>query len=169
MTDYQFPDYAFNAAVMTMANKVCPLGYDVGSDAPSTIDELNFEMAHTKRIRVNQGHSDNTIFGCPEHNWAFRAWHDWTHWILQAPLDLAGELAVAHRQCEDLAWVYGNGARTRKWQRIIMAEVYGQALYYAATGKFPKDQVLFDYSYVSSGMAHANVWVRANSFPMNAG
>jgi hypothetical protein len=136
-------DRAFNAAVMTMANRVCPAGYDVVPErqAPGRdLDELITHIEMRGRIAVSRDHSENTIFGCPEHNWAFRAWHDWTHWILRAPFTLDGELSVAHRQCEDLARVFGHGPRVVEWQRLIMGEVYGQALFYETHGRFPEDQ-----------------------------
>ncbi len=143
-----FPDLAFNAAVMTIANKVCPMGYDISENAPTDLAALNWHIARTRRIMVDNRNSDNTIFGCPEHNWAFRAWHDWTHWILQAPFDLDGELAVAHRQCQDIVLIYGHGPSVQRWQHYIMAEVYGQAIYKARTGKFPADQVAFDLAHL---------------------
>lgn len=156
----------FNAAVMTMANKVCPDGYDVGDEfgywvgppdqmgyctypkVPDSLAELQDHVARTGRILVDGRHSDHTIFGCPEHNWAFRAWHDWTHLTIHAEFTLDGELAVAHRQIEDLCRVYGHNEDTRLWSRYIMAEVYGQACYHHTTGEFPADQVAFDLAYV---------------------
>lgn len=152
-------DLAFNAAVMTMANKTCPTGYDVSTGdmmpAPTNLYELNEYIADNKRILVNGANSERTIFGDPEHNWAFRAWHDWTHWILQAEFTLDGELAVAHRQCQDIARIFGHSERTDRWHRIIMAEVYGQALYKHLTGEFPRDQIAFDRTYKHNGMTQA--------------
>ncbi len=153
-----FPDLAFNAAVMTLANKVCPTGYDISEKAPASLDDLNFAIATTRRITVDSRNSDNTIFGCPEHNWAFRAWHDWTHWITQAPFDLDGELAVAHRQCQDLALVFGHGPQTERWQRYIMAEVYGQACYLNRYGEYPTDQVAFDLAYLGETDSETPDW-----------
>ena len=133
---------------MTMANKVCPAGYDVGDDAPDSLAALQDHVARTGRILVDSRHSENTIFGCPEHNWAFRAWHDWTHLAIGAEFTLDGELAVAHRQIQDLCRVFGHNSDTRLWSRYIMAEVYGQACYIRDTGKFPVDQVAFDLDYL---------------------
>src|SRR5258708_3343095 len=86
MTMNQQPlSLAFNAEVMTMANKVCPCGYDVDPDYQPTFEGLNEYIERTGRIMVNSKYSENTIFADAEHNYAFRAWHDWTHWIIQAP------------------------------------------------------------------------------------
>ena len=139
----------FNAAIMTMANKVCPAGWDVdNSTAPTSLAMLQDHVARTGRILVDGRHSDRTIFGCPEHNWAFRAWHDWTHLAIRAEFSLDGELAVAHRQIEDLCRVFGHSEDTRLWSRYIMAEVYGQALHFRDTGEFPADQVAFDLKWL---------------------
>lgn len=145
-----FPLPAFNACVMTMASKVCPTGYDVSpeGDGPYDLETLQDHIARTGRILVDGRNSDNTIFGCPEHNWAFRAWHDWTHWVLRAPFTLQGELEVAQRQIADMHRVYGHGKQSRLFASLIMSEVYGQALHYEATGNFPVDQVAFTHSYL---------------------
>lgn len=142
---------AFNAAVMTMARKVCPCGYDIAVDcfAPSTLEHLNLRIKLTGRIMVNNDHSENTIFGDAEHNFAYRAWHDWTHWIIQAPFTLEGEVKVAHRQMEDIRRVYGYGKQTALFCLLIEEEVIGQAEEYAATGSFPEDQLTFAKEYIA--------------------
>lgn len=147
----QFPNIAFNAAVMTLANKVCPAGYDVAHDgsAPESLEALQDHIARTGRILVDGRNSDHTIFGCPEHNWAFRAWHDWTHYIISAPFTLQGELEVAQRQIADMHRVFGHGEQASLFASLIMSEVYGQALYYDKHGEFPRDQVAFTRQYTS--------------------
>ena len=156
----QFPDRAFNEAVRVMAKKVWRLGYDISDDAgyaaaPGSIGshydsvEAYFAgISERHRVTVYMGGSDNTIFGEPDFNYDFRAWHEWTHWTLRAPFDLDGELAVAHRQCQDLAKVFGHGIQFDCWQRYIMAEVYGQALHHYKTGAFPTNQREFDRAYI---------------------
>ncbi len=151
MTQREPLDRALNVAVLHMASKVCPTGYDVGASAPDNLASLVDSIERNHRIMVNDENNDRTIFACPEVNAAFRAWHDWTHYQLRAPFTLDGELTVAHRQCEDLALIYGHSAQCRKWQTYVMAEVYGQALAYAKTGRFPVDQVAFDLAYLATG------------------
>lgn len=147
----KFPIPAFNALVMTMANKVCPAGYDVAHDdsAPASLEALQDHVRLTRRILVDGRNSERTIFGCPEHNWAFRAWHDWTHLVISAPFTLDGELAVAHRQIADMYRVYGHGPQSNLFARLILEEVYGQALHFARTGEFPKDQIAFAQQWLS--------------------
>lgn len=142
----------FNAAVMRMANIVCPCGYDVdgpdvGLAAPQDLEALNLHIRATGRILVSREHSDNTIFADPEHNWAFRAWHDWTHWYIQADFDLAGEVKVAIQQVKDLAKVYGETFAER-YKPIIFAEVIGHALAKELTGEFPVNQRGFDAAFL---------------------
>ncbi|SRR6266567_1148719 len=159
----KLPDPAFNAAVMTMARKVWRHGYDT-SDHPSyapapgrpgpryiSADHYFADISERRRVTVYTGHSDNTIFGFKEIHWDFLAWHEWTHWALCAPFTLDGELDVAHRQCADLARVYGHGVRTTEWQQVIMAEVYGQALFQEAHDEFPTNPFAFDATWLRYG------------------
>ena len=44
--------------------------------------------------------ADNTIFGAPEVNYAFRAWHDWCHWMGGFDFSLYGECATCNMQIE---------------------------------------------------------------------
>jgi len=147
-------DIGLNAAVTSIARKVWRLGYDISDDAKyaSAPDPETYYNEITKRQRVTiyTGGSEHTIFGEAEINYDFRAWHEWTHYILRAPFTLAGELAVARRQCEDIARLFGNSEQVERWQRLIMAEVYGQALYFKRHGQFPSNQIAFDRAYVNN-------------------
>lgn len=139
-------DIAFNVAVRTIASRLFPCGFDVTSDAseaPDTLDKLTAHIERTGRLLVWNGASDSTIFADPETNWAFRAWHDWTHWRYQLPFVLAGEREVAERQCADLALVYPGRPELIGWQRLIRIEVVGQASYFESKGRFPDDQYAF--------------------------
>ena len=141
----------FNVAVLRMAELVCPMGYDVVDNAPQSLPELTEHIARTRRITVERSNSDATIFGCPEANWAFRAWHDWTHFIMQAPFTLEGELAVAHRQIEDMYRVFGYCREADDFSWLILEEVYGQACYKEKYGNFPQDQREFARRYLAGG------------------
>jgi len=139
-------DIGFNIAVRSIAARLFPCGYDVTADeaaAPSTLAQLNACIAETGRLTVWTGASDATIYACPETNWAARAWHDWTHWRYQLPFTLAGEGAVAERQCEALALVYPGHESLERWQTIVRLEVVAQATWFTFTGAFPADQRAF--------------------------
>lgn len=155
-------DTKFNVAVLRMAEIVCPAGYDIditGEIAPTSLPALNDYIARYHRIRVDARHSEGTIFADAEVNWAFRAWHDWTHYTIQAPFDLDGELAVAQRQIADLYRVFGHCRDADRFAKLIMCEVYGQARYYAEHGEFPADQRAFTRNWLNSeGGKLAAIW-----------
>ena len=143
---------AFNVAVMAMAARVLPAGYDVEPDAakvPASLPELCAYIARTGRIVVWAGASDDTIFGDREHNWAFRAWHDWTHAAYGYAFDERGERATAEAQIDDLRKVFGAGFAAR-YAPYIREEVIGQAHYYHAHGGFPETQRTFARAYLGA-------------------
>jgi hypothetical protein len=86
------------------------------------------------------GASDKTIYNDAGVNHAFRAWHDSLHIKLNAPFTLDGELMVAKAQCLELG--------STELSKFIMAEVMGQAEYFAKHGEFPIDQVTFIKQYL---------------------
>ena len=136
-------DPGLNAAVVTMAARLFPRGYDIGGDAPSTLEELNDHIAKTGRMMVWDGASDRTIFDDAEVNYAFRAWHDWHHWRHQFSFDVEGETSACESQIAQLKEVYGDNAITQRWAKIIRAEVIGQAEHFHKHGQFPADQMEF--------------------------
>jgi hypothetical protein len=143
---------AFNVAVLRMAELVTP-GYGVTmdeSEAPDTLEKLNAYIAQHKRMLVWGGASDHTIFGSAEVNWAFRSWHDWTHWRYQTPFTPQGEIETAERQCEDLLKVYGDCSQTREFIKLIRAEIVGQTRHFVQHGCFPTDQVAFVKAYLGN-------------------
>lgn len=149
-------DRAFNVAVNHMAARVCPTGFDVTMDAsaaPDTLGQLRRHIERTGRILVWGGASDTTIYACRETNAAFRAWHDWTHYILRAPFDLPGERTVCARQQADLALIYAGHDRLPLWQRLLEIEIVGQAVHLTATGSFLADQRGFAHRMLERGTA----------------
>ncbi len=141
---------AFNAAVMAMASKVCPTGYDVIDNAPSSLEELTAYIARTGRMAVDGANVDNTIFADAECNYAFRAWHDWTHWVIQADFSIEGETRVAHQQMADLLTVFGPGPEFDLFCRLLDEEVIGQVHYFATHNAFPPNQREFAENYLGS-------------------
>lgn len=130
-----------NGAVLQMASSLFPTGYDVVSDAeaPHDLAELVLCMAGGKgRLAVSGDYCEDTAFGDPEVNIAFRAWHDWTHYHHRLPFTLEGETAVAYMQIEHLRHI---GLYTPFREAFILAEVVDQAAYFDRYGgQFPKDQ-----------------------------
>jgi hypothetical protein len=136
---------AFNAAVMTLANRCNPGGYDVSPDAPSSLEALTAYIAKHGRMCVSDENSDNTIYGDAEHNFAFRAWHDWCHWHLQAAFNPEGEaLVCAYQKGMLLQFGYGT-----KFHVLIDAEITGQLQYQKYYGSFPSNQLAFTLGYLN--------------------
>jgi hypothetical protein len=149
-------DVAFNAAVLHIANKLCPGGYQVSEDAPDTYVKLRAHLDRTKQMLVWSGASENTVFGEPEINWAFRAWHDWCHYYGAHPFTPEGERCVVEMQCWHLLLFFGDGLRTRHWMKILRAEILGQQEYLFKHGHFPYDQRAFVEAYLNgSDFNHA--------------
>lgn len=122
-------------------DKVRGLIYQASDNAPDTFEKLK-KYCSTGNLTVWSGGSDNTIYGDVVINHAFRAWHDLGHMILNAPFTLEGEIYVAKWQASQLGDNLG---------AIIMAEVKGQAEYFAKHGMFPNDQVSFIKQYLKTG------------------
>ena len=135
-----------NAAVVAMAGRLFPTGFDVTDDeqaAPASLEALNEHLANTGRMLVWSGGSDKTIFGAPEINHAFRAWHDWCHWHLQAEFNDKGEYAVYVQQCAHLNQFWPGHFKLGSWMTLLYIEVVEQNSHYRKTGQFPVDQRAF--------------------------
>jgi hypothetical protein len=150
-------DRSFNAAVIEIVHRILPRGFDATSDAPSSYEELHQLLATGARLKVWAGASGQTIYGDPKINHAFRAWHDWCHWIGRQPFTPRGERAVSALQCRHLLIDYGDNAHTRRWQLLVDAEVVGQNQYHARHQRFPADQVGFVTAYLDDP-ARALAW-----------
>ena len=92
---------------------------------------------------VWSGGSENTIYAEPEVNWAFRAWHDWCHYRGAHDFTPEGERSVFELQRSHLLLFYGDSLQTRRWIRILRAEVIGQQEYFYRYGHYPHDQRAF--------------------------
>jgi hypothetical protein len=152
-------DTRLNVAIIHIASKLFPLGFDVSEQAPSTLEELKGHLADGKRMLVYKGGSDRTIYGDPEVNWCFRAWHDWCHWRGEHDLTHDGEQAVCAMQNQHLLALYGSGETLDRFCKIIDAEVIGQAEYYRYHKRFPDDQHGFVKAYLECPGA-ALMWPR---------
>ena len=146
--DFPAPlDIHLNVAVMHMAHVVCPSGFEVSDDAPSTFAELISYIDAHRAIKVPSIASEKTIYADREVNYCFRAWHDWCHWRGRHDFSLAGETAVWKMQCDHLRLLYGDSEMTRDWCRILYVEIVVQWLFREKHGAFPEDQMAFTRNY----------------------
>jgi hypothetical protein len=136
-------DTAFNVAVLHITSRLFPTGFDVSEHAPATFAELKALLDAKQRLVVYSGGSSNTIYADPEVNYAFRAWHDWSHWTGNHDLTFRGEVAVCATQRRHLIELYGDTPQTRRWSELIRAEIIGQGTYYLYHKRFPEDQRSF--------------------------
>ena len=132
---------AFNVAVMAMANRLMPMGYDIAENAPSTLEKLQAHVAETGRICVWNGASDKTIFAYPEHNWAFRAWQDWCHYKHNLEFNEAGKRKACDMQKQHIQKYYGYGPQSQLFCDLLEFEIMGQFEYKKVFGNFPEDQM----------------------------
>jgi hypothetical protein len=99
---------------------------------------------------VYGGGSQHTIYADPSVNYAFRAWHDWTHWTGRHDLTFKGEIAVCTDQRRFLMEMFGSTAAIEGWSAIINAEIIGQATYFQFHKRFPVDQRGFVEAYLQN-------------------
>lgn len=140
-------DYGFNAAVMSFAKRHNPLGWlvkDNAADAPASLGDLQQVIGSLQgALPVYGGNSGQTVFGCPEHNIAFRAWHDRVHWLYGQEFNFAGEAATAYVQAWQIVHEYGDDIEVQSWVAMILVEVIGQALENTLRGGYIEDQRAF--------------------------
>ena len=142
-----------NVAILDMAALLLPDGFDISDNAPHTFDALKRHFHSGRRLVVWSGGSQASIYGDPGVNYAFRAWHDWCHCVGNHDFTLGGEAAACEMQCAQLITRFGDNAVTRRWCRILRAEIIGQALYFERYQRFPDDQYGFVVAYLRDANA----------------
>ncbi|MGI1661363.1 hypothetical protein ACRDNQ_03895 [Palleronia sp. KMU-117] len=145
-------DESFNEAVLVIAGKLVPQ-YVVSDDAPGTFRALKEHLDAGKTLVVAAAGSDYTVFGTPEVNWAFRAWHDWVHWRFEYDFSLPGEAATCSKQIEHLYTYFPGSPHLERWSRLLVAEVIGQRQYYERHRAYVDDQRAFAVAYIANGPA----------------
>lgn len=136
-------DPHLNAAIIFIAYKLFPAGVTASEDAPASFKELCAMLDAGKPMTVYSGGSEKTIYGDPQVNYAFRAWHDWCHWQGRQEFNADGELVTCEMQIRQLYDSFGWNGQTRRWADILTAEIIGQAMYLERHGRFPDNQKLF--------------------------
>ena len=116
---------------------------------------LPFRLYSGQRLAVWNGGSDATIFDDPEINFAFRAWHDAHHLLLNAPFSPEGEAEVARAMQRDIDALFGpEDDIGQRYKALIDAEVMGQLAYSLHHGgAFPDNQRAFDEAWLANPKA----------------
>lgn len=116
--------------------------YPVYADVPPEV-LLQFKG---KRFPVSELYCENTVFGDPQINVMFRAWHDDVHLTNDYGFDLNGEVLTAFKQCSELPvdWHYE--------RELILIEVIAQVQYALSKGEFVDDQRAFNIKVRTMGL-----------------
>lgn len=135
-----------NCVIELMAEQI---DYEVADAAPGTYRELVDHMDAGKRLVVYSGGSDYTIFGDPAVNYAFRAWHDCTHYNYECDFSTVGEMFTCNQQITDIINVFGADI-AQQCIPYLVAEIIGQSFYYKKYGEYISDQRGFALAYMHS-------------------
>ena len=150
MTTLKPLDVGFNVAVLQIVSRLFPCGFDVSDNAPDTFEKLQAHYQETGRILVWSGASEQTIFGDPEINYAFRAWHDWRHITESADFSPDGERTVCEKQKADIREIF-DGAQADRFCALLEAEIIGQLAHEKRYGRFPENQRGFVVAWLDRG------------------
>lgn len=140
-------DPGLNQVVIHIASRLVP-EFAVADTVPATYEELKRHLDAGNKLLVAREGSGKTIFGAPEVNYAFRAWHDWCHWKGEFDFSLSGECATCSLQISQLRKFFGVDDRTAQWARLLVAEVVGQRQYYEKYRTYIADQRAFTRAYM---------------------
>ncbi len=139
-----------NLAVIFMAKRSWPCGYDVGKNAPETFFALKAEFRRRSRVTISDVACENNIYGSPAINVAARAWHDWVHVQMGFDFSPDGEKATYLYQLRQLERLIDT-SDIALLKRLMEAEIVGQSLYYARHQRFVRDQRGFVIDWLGTG------------------
>lgn len=135
-----FPE--FNRLVWRMIEEL-DIQYTLTNDQYATFEEMKMDAEMRGGVfSVNRLHSDCTVFGDADTNWAFRAWHDSCHIKMDADFSRLGEERAMGLMMAHLDEKFDLNAPLL-WYEIIQVEVMGQFDYLEKWGEFPVDQRAF--------------------------
>lgn len=131
-----------------------PKGYDVSETAPNSYAALVQHYHDTGRMEVWSGGSDKTVFGSPEANYAFRAWHDGCHLRGMHAFTPAGEQGAFEEMVSDVRSEYGHTPEADHMVNLLHEEIIGQLTYTQFHGGlFPVNQRAFAAAYLKDETA----------------
>ena len=138
--------------------------YHAGAFEPVSWDTMHYLRPYILEgtlppgpLPVWNGAADDTIWGCPGDNYAFRAWHDRAHAICRGDFDANGESATLEVQRDQLGafcQAAGTPASIREAaDALLVAEIRGQVAYHARHGVFPVRQKAFALAFLCDQQA----------------
>ena len=92
-------------------------------------------FAEFKPMPISTQFSEGTIWGEPQYNWLFRAFHDTFHMYYGFPFTPDGEIKAAKEQAT-LARVF----EMHDLAQVMIIEIAGQACYERDHGEFPAQE-----------------------------
>lgn len=117
-------------------------------DLVKTMREENNPNAEKVRVIVWNGASETALFGSAG-NYIFRAWHDYTHWLLNVDFKTEHEYQVMLSQIADYE-MFRCSEMDKPWDMVdvyavelLRLEIYGQRVVYDATKEYLDDQKTF--------------------------
>lgn len=137
-------DVEYNTAVMHIAGKVAPRGFNIverWADTPDTYLDLCKMAERDGQITCTTEGGENTIYGDAEVYAHFRGWHDTAHYREGLDFTIAGEAAATYVQCWEVTAVYGRNDRAARFCAMVLQDIMGQQLFKAKLGAFPCEPV----------------------------
>jgi len=131
--------YWLNKAFKTFYN----VPFHPGKFAPSNWKELQalYRYRDSKgwALSVSEHVAETTIYAHPDDNFKARAWHAMVHAENGLDFSYENELIAADIQLDQLRIIKAPECVYKAHQ----ADTYGQTLYHAVNGAFPRDQLAF--------------------------
>jgi hypothetical protein len=135
--------HGFNAAMLELAHRDLPTGYDVLVNAPATLPDLARHYAETGRLAVEYTGSGGCTMGIPEQHYAFRAWHDRAHVAVCGDFTVVSERELARQHQARIFDAFGWNAATLWFASLVEIEIVAQNIIAEATGEYPVDPRAF--------------------------
>lgn len=118
-----------------------PAHIAVDEGAPQSLAELKAAAAKGGPLPVWSGGSEHTIYSTPEVNFAFRAWHDTFHLLLNAEFNGEGEAIV---NAASIRQALEDKSVSIEDLQALHYDVWGQYVYATHhAGEFPTNQAAF--------------------------
>lgn len=135
-----------NTVIELMTERI---DYSVSDEAPNSYAELKSLLDGGEQLVVYSGGSETTIFADPKINFAFRAWHDLTHYQYEYDFSLIGEMFTCNAQIYEVTYTLGADI-AQHCRPYLTAEIIGQRLYYDKYKCYVEDQQAFVLAYMAN-------------------